>query len=136
MRAEVWLAFAETSLSLQQTRRFRYALALCASDRCFRLTLPPSFQLDRLISRDQSTREEALQRVKAQLPTREKVAHELTTEVIWNNGTQEELNREVKACLSRLRGKVTTLDKILTLPGLLLSVGVVVAASIVAASRL
>ena len=91
---------------------------------CFHLTLPPPFQLDRLMSRDQSTREEALQRVKAQLPTREKVAHELTTDVIWNNGTQEELRGEVTACLSRLRGKVTTFDKILTLPGRLSGVRV------------
>ena len=88
------------------------------------------------MSRDGSSQEDALQRINAQLSTRTKVDHECTTEVIWNNGTREELREEVAACLARLRGKVTTMDKLLTLPGLLLSVGVVVAAGMVAASRL
>lgn len=54
-------------------------------------------QLQRLMERDRSTREEALQRIQSQIPIKEKVS--LADAVIDNNGTREETFEQLKDIL-------------------------------------
>lgn len=57
------------------------------------LSVPREIQIDRLMKRDQSSKEEALSRINAQMPLAEKVAKADT--VIDNSGTLEETNQQV-----------------------------------------
>ncbi len=57
-------------------------------------------QRSRMAARDGLSREEAQARIDAQMPTEEKVA--LADEVIWNDGTLDDLQREVGALHERL----------------------------------
>lgn len=57
------------------------------------VSVPREIQIDRLMKRDQSSKEEALSRINAQMPLAEKVAKADT--VIDNSGTLEETNQQV-----------------------------------------
>jgi dephospho-CoA kinase len=63
---------------------------------------PEQAQIDRQIARDGCSREEALRRVRAQLPLHEK--RELADFVIDNSGTPEETERQVRALWEKLSG--------------------------------
>jgi dephospho-CoA kinase len=63
---------------------------------------PEQTQIDRQIARDGCSREEALRRVRAQLPLDEKRA--LADFVIDNSGTPEETERQVRALWQKLSG--------------------------------
>lgn len=56
-----------------------------------------SVQLERLMKRNDFSKEEALQRIHAQMPLEEK--EKLADVVIYNNGTQEELKASVEALI-------------------------------------
>ena len=76
-------------------------------------------QLDRLMARDGSNKEAALQRINAQLSTQEKINKTTTTEVIWNNGTKEELAAELARLAGRLQQRAGFLHRfVLTFPGM------------------
>jgi len=64
---------------------------------------PESAQIERQISRDGCDREEALRRVRSQLPIEDKKA--MADVVIDNSGTPEETERQVRALFARLTGK-------------------------------
>ena len=81
-------------------------------------------QLERLMARDQSTREEATARITSQLPLEKKIHHPSTTEVLYNHGDVKDLNRAVENMVSRLQGRAGVLHHVLTLPGILLLLGV------------
>lgn len=57
-------------------------------------------QLSRLMERNEISREEAMLRIRAQLPLSEKI--KLADEVIWNNAGLSELEQQVKFCYERL----------------------------------
>jgi dephospho-CoA kinase len=63
---------------------------------------PEDAQIDRQIARDGCSREEALRRVRAQLPLHEKRA--MADFVIDNSGTPEETERQVRALWEKLSG--------------------------------
>ena len=75
-------------------------------------------QLERLMARDNSTEKEALSRVTSQLSIQTKIEHPSTTEVVYNNGTIEELALKVDKVISRLQSRAGLLHRVLTLPGL------------------
>ncbi len=56
-------------------------------------------QLQRLMARDESTKEEALSRIKSQMPLKEKI--NLADEVINNNGTVEETKEQLYQILKK-----------------------------------
>ncbi|WP_085509074.1 dephospho-CoA kinase [Thalassobacillus devorans] len=56
-------------------------------------------QINRLVERDDSSREEALQRIKAQLPVKEKA--EMADEVIDNNGSKQESYQQLTTILRK-----------------------------------
>ncbi|WP_216828899.1 dephospho-CoA kinase [Alkalihalobacterium elongatum] len=56
-------------------------------------------QLERLMERDQSIKEEALSRIQSQMPLKQKV--ELADEVINNNGTIEDTEKQLKDILKK-----------------------------------
>ncbi|KAG6837740.1 hypothetical protein H0H93_003542 [Arthromyces matolae] len=61
-------------------------------------------QLQRLMNRDNSTREEALSRINAQIPIAEKVAY--ADYVIDNSGTPQELSAHVDAYVEKLEKEI------------------------------
>jgi dephospho-CoA kinase len=65
------------------------------------VTASPESQIARAVARGGMTREEAEARVKAQLPTEEKIR--VATEVIDNDGPVEDTERQVEQVLARLR---------------------------------
>lgn len=62
--------------------------------------------LRRIIERDGCSREEALLRLRAQLPLSDKLRQ--ATYVIDNNGTLEQLQSDVKQLISKLNGRLST----------------------------
>jgi dephospho-CoA kinase len=62
-------------------------------------------QLDRLVTRMGLSREEAMQRIRSQMPQEEKRRH--AGYVIKNDGTLEEAERQVKAVWEHLRAKAS-----------------------------
>jgi dephospho-CoA kinase len=80
-------------------------------------------QLKRLMNRDKSTKEEAMARVKSQLPTKIKINHPSTTEVLYNNGSYRDLQIAVSKMVERLKSRAGILHRVLTLPGILLLLG-------------
>ena len=81
-------------------------------------------QLKRLMARDQSSEQEAMSRINSQLPMKMKIEHPNTTEVLCNNGTRDELKRSVHNVIARLQARAGLLHRLLTLPGMLLVLGV------------
>ncbi len=65
------------------------------------VALPRDLQIERLCVRDGSSKEQAAQRVDAQLPLEQKL--ERATYVVWNVGTPEELAVKVDEIAARLR---------------------------------
>jgi dephospho-CoA kinase len=85
-------------------------------------------QLKRLMARDGLTEKAALQRVRAQLSTQEKIDKPTTTEVIWNNGTKDELAAELVHVVGRLRQRAGFLHRyVLTFPGVCTMIALLVA---------
>jgi dephospho-CoA kinase len=64
---------------------------------------PEALQVERQVSRDGAQRDEALRRVRAQLPIEEKKA--LADVVIDNSGSLEETRRQVRELLRKVRAK-------------------------------
>jgi len=60
-------------------------------------------QLERLMSRDGSSEEDATARIQAQIPIEEKV--KLADIILWNEGSKEELIDEVRILAKRLKKK-------------------------------
>ncbi|KAH7923485.1 CoaE-domain-containing protein [Leucogyrophana mollusca] len=61
---------------------------------------PPEIQLQRLMHRDQSSREDASARLNSQLPISQKV--EYADLIVENSGTIRDLEEQVKTCISKL----------------------------------
>ena len=80
-------------------------------------------QLERLMARDKSTREEAMSRINSQLATQKKIEHPSTTEVLMNDGTREELQIKVDKMVKRLQTRAGVLHRVLTFPGILAVLG-------------
>ena len=74
--------------------------ALMKFDATVLVYAPEKLQIERQMARDGCTREEAVHRVRAQLPIEEKKA--LADYVIDNSGSLEETERQVRELLSRL----------------------------------
>jgi dephospho-CoA kinase len=68
------------------------------------MSSPEDTQLERLMKRDGSTREDALSRLKSQLPIADKVRY--ADIVLENSGSQEELERNVELFLEEVRMSV------------------------------
>jgi dephospho-CoA kinase len=64
--------------------------------------VPAEVQIERTMTRDSCTREEALARIRAQVPIDEK--RELADHVIDNSGTREETERQVRELYAKLVG--------------------------------
>lgn len=72
-----------------------------AADAIWVVTCPPEVQLERLMKRNNFSREEALLRMQAQPPQEEKVAR--ATVVIDNGGTLAETGRQVQAAWEQIK---------------------------------
>jgi dephospho-CoA kinase len=72
-----------------------------ASDDLWVVTCPPEIQLERLMKRNNFSREEALLRIQAQHPQAEKVA--LASVVIDNGGSLEETERQVQQAWEKIK---------------------------------
>lgn len=68
-------------------------------DKVLVVSTDPTIQLNRLMERNGFSKEEALQRIHAQMPLEEK--EQLADVVIYNNGTQEELRASVEALIQK-----------------------------------
>jgi dephospho-CoA kinase len=74
--------------------------ALLAMDATVLAYAPESLQIERQIARDGCDRDEALRRIRAQMPIEDKRA--LADHVIDNSGTLEDTERQVRALFARL----------------------------------
>ena len=79
------------------------ARSLLGIDAVVVVWVPLETQIARLMQRDHFSREEALQRINAQMPLDEKRL--LADHVIDNSGTPEETGRQVRALWTRLAGE-------------------------------
>ena len=70
------------------------------------VSAPEDMQVERAIRRDGATREDALARIRAQLPLATKVA--AADHVIENTGTLEELHRRTDEVLTAIRGVLSS----------------------------
>jgi dephospho-CoA kinase len=87
------LAVADIPLLYETGREVDFDRVLVAACR-------PEMQMDRLMTRDGLTREQAERRLAAQLPIAEKVSR--ADDVIWTTGSFEETDAQVKELIDRL----------------------------------
>lgn len=67
---------------------------------------PPDVQLQRVMARDEASRDDAARRIAAQLPIDDKVKR--ADHVIWTTGTYEETDRQVSRIVDVLREEAAT----------------------------
>lgn len=72
-------------------------------DEIWLVTVDPATQLNRVISRDGLTTEQALQRIKSQMPQEQKIKY--ATKIIDNNGSPGETHAQVDKLWGELAGK-------------------------------
>jgi dephospho-CoA kinase len=81
------------------------------------IAVKPETQLERLMTRDGSTKEEAESRIQSQIPIEEKV--KLADVVIWNEGTKDELIEKAQTLAKQLKKQAFGWRLFLSGPGLL-----------------
>lgn len=73
-------------------------------DKTVVITLPPKIQLERLMARNNLSKEDALSRINAQMPLEQK--EKLATYVVDNAGTIEELDSKLEQVLKKIKDEV------------------------------
>lgn len=94
-RSGQWMAVYDVPLLFEKNLQDQF-------DRVVTVATDEETQIARVQKRNQFTREEALARLRHQLPMAEKVAK--SDDVIWNKGTLEELETQTRAWLQKLKG--------------------------------
>ncbi|WEV36438.1 dephospho-CoA kinase [Lactobacillus sp. ESL0677] len=72
-------------------------------DKTLLIAIPEDMQIERLMQRDQLTRQAALNRIKSQMPLAQKI--KLADYVVTNTGTIEELEAKLAELLLKLKGE-------------------------------
>ncbi|WEV50568.1 dephospho-CoA kinase [Lactobacillus sp. ESL0731] len=72
-------------------------------DQTLLIAIPEEMQIERLMQRDQLTRQAALNRIKSQMPLAQKI--KLADYVVTNTGTIEELEAKLAELLLKLKGE-------------------------------
>eukprot|EP00468_Gymnochlora_sp_CCMP2014_P001309 CAMPEP_0167742826 /NCGR_PEP_ID=MMETSP0110_2-20121227/1662_1 /TAXON_ID=629695 /ORGANISM="Gymnochlora sp., Strain CCMP2014" /LENGTH=134 /DNA_ID=CAMNT_0007627101 /DNA_START=451 /DNA_END=855 /DNA_ORIENTATION=- len=75
-------------------------------------------QLEWLVARDKSSKEDALSRIRSQMPITKKV--ELAEKVVWNTGSKEEAETKAIAIMNAYRNSLG-FSRLFSAPGLVLS---------------
>lgn len=96
------LVVLDIPLFFETRRRGRGGASQLPVDLVLLAYAPEATQLARIVARDGCSRDEALRRIRAQIPIEEK--KELADLVIDNSGSRRETEAQVRACYARLTG--------------------------------
>lgn len=100
------LAVADIPLLYEGRRAGRDTAGMLGVEGVILAWVPVEVQIDRTMARDECTREEALARIRAQVPIDEK--RELAEHVVDNTGSREDTEAQVRALYQMLTGQKHT----------------------------